>query len=1177
MTNTSFNFGNKNPKNSMKIRSVLLSSLFLFICHFVNAQSTVSLTVNNANISTVCEDIFGEPDPLFQVDVQGQGYTTYPQIGACHTALPNIQYSSTYNCGQDAPLILNVCFKVFENDGFGGCNITESCNEEICQDFPLPMDGNEEYTLAIPNGGDSGGTLNFTIDIAGQPLNNVNDEICGAIDLGILTQGITLGDAVAGAYNNFCATQFNDLDPCDFEGGIQCNVNGVWFSFTTGAEAVSQAQITALSDPQNIGNTGNGFLIQMAIFEALDNACDGDFAMVENLTNYSDADEIYSMNCLAPNTTYYIMIDGAEIGGFANTANFGLEITATDYDEAPDLVCDALDLGLIPLNGSVAIPNPLGNQCAINNGDPNPIWGSQNSVWFKFSPSSTGHVLIESESLPEDPISLQLAVFKALNNNCNGPYSLIESSWDNSNFDESMELSCLDPDVIYYLIIDGEAFNGPGFFDLTISDAGNDTPEETNISVLCAGETVNVGAAVYDATGFYSDTLPTGGGCFEIINTDLTVLAELIADFTIESSATGENEPDGEVIITAVGGTGNYNYDWSNGLTIPNPTNLLGGQNYCVTVSDDNNCEDILCFDMPFIDVIFPTVTNGSVLCNGDSNGMVSFFVENGFPPYAYQWSNASNTLNGNGVIADENIDVFLNDLPAGIYDITVTDNIMDTIFAANVSSPDELIINDLGQSNVSCFDACDGELAIEIQGGTPPYTFAWNNGETGGVLQNLCAGIYTITVLDSNNCEAISSYTITQPDEFIATTSIVQDVTCFQGTDGSATVSTNGNPTIWLWNTGDNTTTIDNQIAGNYSVTVTNEDGCEDVANITIAEPSAPVAVTLEIIEVIICNGAADATIRSNVTGPGTTFTYTWSNGETANTAEHLTAGTYSVTVENESGCTANAEITVTEPSAIEAVFLTENVNCADGDFSGKLFINQVTGGEAPYLYSIDGQIFTDMDTISDLSAAPYTFYVEDALGCVKTYDFVILPPPPLVVSLGETQTIFLGETIEFVPIANSQDVVYEWISSDILPEDCLLGDCQSLEVTPTRNTFYTVMATDTMTQCTAEAQVEILINKSRFVYFPDAFSPNDDGVNDKFLMYGQRGVQQVKSFRIFERNGGLMYDAGDMMPGDESMGWDGYFLGKRMNTGVYVYVSEIIFIDGETEIYRGSITLLR
>lgn len=1161
----------------MKIRSVLLSSLFLFICHFANAQATVNLTVNNANVTTTCGDIFGTPVPIFQVNVQGQGYSTYPQDGACFTALPNVQYSETFNCGQDAPLLLNVCFKVFDNDGFFGCDISESCAEEICQDFPLPMDGNEDYTLALPGGGASGGSLNFTIDITGEPLNNANDEICGAIDLGILTQGMTLGDAAAGAYNNFCATQFNDLDPCDFGAGVNCNVNGVWFSFTTGASETLQAKVRALSDPLNVGGGTEEFLIHMAIFEALDGTCDGNFDMIENVTDYSEADANYSFNCLSPNTTYYIMIDGAEINGTVNTANFGLEIESPDFDAAPDLICDAFDFGAIPLDGSVSLPNPMGNQCAMNNGDPNPVWGVQNSVWFSFSPSATGHVLIEAESLPADPIGLQLAVFQTINNNCNGPYTLVESVWDDSTFDESMELSCLDPDQTYFLVVDGEAFEGSGFFDITISDAGNNTPEETNVSVLCAGGFINVGAMVYDVSGFYSDTLPTGGGCFEIINTDLTVLEELIADLTIDNSATGENEPDGEVTITAVGGTGNYIYNWSNALDIPNPTNLLGGQNYCVTVSDDNGCEDILCFDMPYIDVIFPTVTDGSVLCNGDSNGTVSFFVENGFPPYTYQWAGASNTLSGMGNIADENIDVILDNLPAGVYDITVTDNVMDTIFTANVSEPDELVISDLGQIDVSCFDACDGELSIGIVGGTEPYTTIWSNGDAQNVLQGLCADTYTVTITDFNNCEVMGTYTISQPDEFIATTSVIQDVSCFQGTDGSATVTTNGNPMTWLWSTGDMTATIENQMAGTYSVTVTNEDGCEDVSVVSIGEPAAPVAVTLEITEVITCNGAADAVISTNVTGPGTTFTYTWSNGDTAATAENLTAGTYSIIVENEVGCSANAEITVNEPTAIEAFFSTEDVNCADGEFSGKLFINQVIGGEAPYMYSVDGQTFIDADTIADLSAGPYTFYIEDALGCVKTYDFAILPPPPLIVDLGETQTIFLGETVELIPTANSQDVVYEWISSEMLPENCVLGDCESLEVIPVQNTLFTVMATDTITQCTAEAQVEIMVNKARFVYFPDAFSPNDDGFNDKFLMFGQRGVEQVKSFRIFERNGGLMYEEAGFMPSDESMGWDGYFAGKRMNVGVYVYLAEITFIDGETEIYKGSITLLR
>ncbi len=1161
----------------MKIRSILLSSFFLFICNFANAQATVNLTVNSADVTTTCGDIFGTPVPNFQVNIQGQGYTTYPQTGVCFTALPNVQYSETYTCGQDASPLLNICFKVFDNDGFLSCNISEDCTEEVCQDFPLPIDGSEDYTLDLPNGGDSGGTLNFTIDIVGAPLNNVNDELCGAVDLGLLTEGVTLGDAAAGLFNNFCATQGNDLDPCDYEGGIQCNENGVWFSFTTGAETIPQAQITALSDPQNAGDTGLGFLLQLAVFQALDGNCEGEFELIDNIADYAEADVNYSMPCLLPNTTYYIMIDGSEIyNGYVNMGHFGLEIRATTYDSGPDLICDAYEFGSVPLDGSVSLPSPLGNHCAINTNDPDTDWGSQNSVWFTFSPSSTGHVLIEAVSVPEDPITLQLAVFQAFENNCSGPYILIESIWENTSFDQSLELSCLDPDVVYFLIIDGMVFNGPGFFDLTISDAGSDNLEETNVSVLCAGGSVSVGSTVYDMTGFYSDTLPTGGGCFEVINTDLTVLDELIADVTIVNSSSGEDEPDGEVIITAIGGTGNYSYNWSNTLTIPNPTNLLGGQNYCVTVSDENGCEDILCFDMPFINIMFPTVTDGSVLCNGDEDGTVSFFVQNGFPPYTYQWAGASNTLSGVGIVPGQNFEVFLNNLPGGVYNVTLTDNMTDTIFTLNVVEPDELIINDLGQINVSCFEACDGEIPIAIEGGTAPYDILWSNGESSDNPQNLCAGVYEVAVIDAHNCLAVGTYTVTQPDEFIATTSVVQNVTCFQGTDGSATVNTNGNPLSWLWSTGDMTATIENQPAGTYSVTVTNEDNCEDVTIISITEPDAPVGVTLEILEVITCNGAADAVIRSNVTGPGDTFTYTWSNGATTSTIENLTAGTYSVVVENEVGCIANAEITVTEPTEIEAVFRTEDVNCADGDFSGKLFIDQVAGGVEPYVYLIDGQT-VNMDTVNNLSANPYTFSVQDALGCVKDYDFAILPPPPLVVDLGENRTVFLGETITLIPNASSQDVTYEWSSSEMLPEDCLLGDCQSLEITPTRNTLFTVMATDNLTQCTTEAQVEIMVNKGRFVYFPDAFSPNDDGVNDKFLMFGKRGVEQVKSFRIYERNGGLMYQNGGFMPSDESMGWDGYFLGKRMNTGVYIYIAEIVFIDGETEVYKGSITLLR
>lgn len=1163
----------------MKIRTLLFTCFFLFSFGLSYAQITFSVTVNDADIATDCTDFFGDPDPLFEVDINGAGVVTYPQVGACFTALPNVQYTSpVYNCTSNIPPTFNVCFEVYENDGIVPCSISRDCTEQICEDFPLPTTPSADYTMTIPGGGESSGTLDFTVDFSGLPNDAPNNMMCDAIDFGELNLGNTLGDASVTAFSNFCADNVGDINPCDFDGGVQCNERGVWFTFTTGDEDISRAVVSAFSNPGSANDDGP-FLLQLGIFEALDGTCDGDFGFIQNITGFSTPDEIYPISCLTANTTYYIMIDGAAVGSQPLEGNFGLTVEAEPFEQAPDLLCDALDMGTVPLAGSITLPELLGTQCATGSGDLTPDnFTSQNGVWLQFTPPPTGHIFIDGVTDPLDPFSLQIAVFESESGTCAGPFDEKISQWTPDDGDnESVEVSCLDPDGIYYILIDGISFNDPGYFDLTITDAGNNTPETTNTEVICAGDFVNVAGNIYDMSGFFSDTLPIGGGCTQIINTDLTVLEELIIDFEIIDPASGEEEPDGAALITAVGGDGNYTYTWSNGLDIPDPTTLLGGQNYCVTVSDDTGCEDFLCFDMPFIEFVTPTVTDGAVLCNGDTDGTVSFFVEGGTAPYVYQWEAVGGNLDGNGMIAAENEDVIFSDLPAGTYSITVADAMTDTIFQAVVTEPAPLTVEQVSLVNASCFGECDGQITVGGAGGTPFYTYAWNTGATVETIDDLCAGEYAVTITDGNGCEATATYLIEQPEEIILTASVNQNVSCFNGNDGSLSASATGTPMSFAWSSGENTADISDKPAGTYTVTVTDVSGCTATAQATVTEPNAPLEVSLAVTEEITCGGDRNGAIGSTVSGPAEGVIYLWSSGELGENISNLPAGTYGLTVENVNGCTAEAEIEITEPEEIFADLTTKNVNCAEGDFSGALYVESVTGGEEPYVYSVDSQSFATADTFLNLAAGAYEFTVEDALGCVKNFDFSILPPPELIVDLGENRTVILGETLELDPQSANENVVYTWTSSDILPPDCLPEQCESITVQPTGTTLYSVFARDTVTQCTAEASVEIMVNRARFVFFPDAFSPNDDGINDRYLMFGERGVEAVVSFRIYNRYGGLVYTASDMQSGDMTRGWDGYFNGRKAETGVYVYQAEILFIDGETEVFAGDLTLVR
>ena len=121
---------------------------------------------------------------------------------------------------------------------------------------------------------------------------------------------------------------------------------------------------------------------------------------------------------------------------------------------------------------------------------------------------------------------------------------------------------------------------------------------------------------------------------------------------------------------------------------------LEGGAECCVTITDDTGCSIEVCFTVEYTTDIVPTVTDGEVACNGDTDGVIIFSAVNGIPPYNYQWQNLTGTLSGSGTLSAEGEEASLTDLPAGEYEITINDAFLDTTFAAFVIEPEELMIS---------------------------------------------------------------------------------------------------------------------------------------------------------------------------------------------------------------------------------------------------------------------------------------------------------------------------------------------------------------------------------------------------------------------------------------------------------------------------------------------------
>lgn len=1158
------------------MNSLFIAFSLLFISISAWSQTTVQLTVNSGNASTTCTDVIGAPDPQWQVNVANQGWVTYPQAGGCFTALPNVQYTQNYSCPSNVPANIQVCFSAFENDGIGICAITTSCFEQVCNSFPIPAPGNSSnITLNLTGAGlNSTGSVSFTISTtSNSPL--PNDPLCGAEDIGMINFGSAFGDATQSTYNNFCATGVGEPSPFD-QGATWYNNNGLWWQFTTGSNPLPYLEVITTTDPEGLGDDVN---LQLALYESSDGTCNGTLTLVDNSYVTGSYDETMISNCLDPNTTYFLLVDGVadtppELFGY-----FGLEVNVPMVENGPDLICNAANFGQVPDNGSVGTAMQQTNFCATALGDPSSGFTNDRTVWYQFTTPTSGNVnILATSDVGLDPVNIQLAVFSSSNNTCSGALTLEASANPANTNNVDIDLNCLPPNTPMWILVDGGIGNLTGIFSLTVTDLGGGPIQTIIDTLVCSGGSVTVGSNTYTASGTYTDVFALPSGCDSTVITNLTVLTPVVLNITPVTEAPAGGLPGASMQASATGGEGNFTYAWSDGQNTDLAINLTGGTNYCVTATDGAGCQATLCADAPYVLNITVQISDDNLLCNGDINGELIFSATGGFPPYTFSWQNAGNTLNGTGTLASVGTDQTIPNLPAGDYSVTVTDGSSVQIVDASIFEPLPLQIDLVNSQPVSCFGLCDGALQVFVSGGTLPYSVSWSNGATGDDLTGLCAGAITASVTDANGCQLTQSFDITEPPLFSATIDILQNVNCFGGNNGSATVTTNGTPASYQWSNGDNGSTATNLPAGPISVTVTNTDGCVAMASATISQPPIPVTVTISVVDEVSCAGGDDGVLQADANGPGGGFSYVWSTGQNGPILEDVPAGSYSVTVTDNAGCQATASQSLSEPPPIFISFETIDRTCDRTDLSGSIAVTSVGGGIGSYLYSLKPTGFSSDTLFQELEGGQYILYVQDAGGCVAEFPFFINTPPPLVVELGDDQQIELGETVTLTTNTLGSDLTYTWNVPSSASFNCLNDPvCDGISLLPIQEVLVGLTVFDTVTLCRAVDSVRITVIKDYQVFVPNVFSPDFDGINDYFTVYSDERVANIRQFLVFDRQGNLVFQREDMQPNDDLQGWDGTIDGKKAPVGVYGYLVEIKYIDRTTQIVKGDITLIR
>ena len=1076
-------------------------------------------------------------------------------------------------------------------------------NESILLECPEP---NTNYFILV-DGVDFSGEFegHFGIEITDNGAIAAPDKRCDAYDLGMVPVGGNIG-----VYNvhNECANNIGDPNPSAF-----ISQNSVWFTFQ--APPSGSVLVEALSVDDAPWNNGIG--AQIGVYRSFNNTCTGFFFEVESIFTAQNNDESLELNCLDPGDSYWILIDGS---GSNTTGIF--DIVVTDLENYPPTITNDTT---VCFGGSVSVGNStysttgdytyvfnLGNGCdstvytnlivadlleadaqpatlassstasdgsviANETGGTAPftyLWSNGATTQLNDNISAGNYCVTITDAIgctAESCVDLDFSILSATASgdvldcfgdidgiisfsvsNGNAPYTYTYENAGNASINGTGTINA-DGDLIvinslpagnYQIEIEDDngsttmAFSvisepveitssqdftlcfgesvvvGNTIYDATgaieetlVATNGCDSvvtgfltilsdPSFSIDSTICFGENISVATSTYFASGIYLDTLINGDGCDSIITTNLNVLDEITIDINVDVLPTGYNQPNGSATAQASGGDGNFTYLWSDGQTTSSATNLSGGTEYCVTVTDGNGCFNEFCNTILYDNNIAISL-NDTLDCFGDIDGALTLAVANGLGDYNYEWVNSESGATGNGTIVGNIGSTTITNLEKGNYSITVTDTYVSQIISVDIIEPLPLQVETISSQNVSCAGDCNGSVVLNTLGGTGSISYSWSGGVAAVANpSDLCPGDYIVTVTDANNCTA--TYDVNIPDP-------------------------------------------------------------------------VPFSVVIEEIESISCGGEADGGLAAvSIGGTGTNFQYLWSDTNIGNFNSNLPSGAYEVTVTDGVGCTAVGTYDLGEPVPINFDLMITDVNCWNGLSSGNIIVENVTGGTGPYVYGIGQNGLSSVPSFTQLTSGSYQVYVQDANGCEVNQVGIVNLPDQIEVNLGDDYEIDLGESVDLEVLVDSDNALIEWNV-----DSC--QNCPILELTPLNTTGYQVNVLDTITGCSDSDVIWVYVSKDRKVFIPNAFSPDGNGLNDYLTIFADNAsIRSIPSLRVFNRWGDLVFEKEDMLPNVETEGWDGYFNNKKMQSGVYIYVAEIEFIDGETEVFKGDITLM-
>jgi len=761
----------------------------------------------------------------------------------------------------------------------------------------------------------------------------------------------------------------------------------------------------------------------------------------------------------------------------------------------------------------------------------------------------------------------------------------------------------------------------PGTYMLSVTDAGGcagtamavvvenplPTPQISGDLDFCAGLSTQLSATpgfvnyqwstgapttmvTVNAPGVYSVTVEDSNGC--INETDTTVIEQALPVFSIVGPT--NFCVDSFTVLNVAPAFAAY--DWSVGSDQQSVQVSTGGT-VGVTVTDSNGCissgaQTLATVPLPLADAGNPQDLDCEVLeVNLGGNGSTTG------SQFTYQWT-------GPGITpTNENLLTPTVGEP-GIYTLQVTNENFGCL-----SAPAQVEIEDLAYTPqivlevLDILDCATATVQIDARDsdGGPQFIYQWYDEDLnpipGGnslLLQVNQAQFYTLSIIDTlTGCDATGMIEVTENELYpVAEAGLAQLITC-----GEPVVTLNGTGSQMGGQITYNWTTPNGTIVGNnnasiasanqpgwYFLLVTDEqNGCANIDSVFVSQDTAlPTAQTSDDFE-LDCNFPTTS-LSGAGSSQGSSYTYQWFlNGNAINdaTSLQLTAeapGTYMLVVtDTENDCTAQDVVEISlnpeQPQALN--FITATPTCA-GDDDGGIILTGVEGGIPPYTYSVGGAPYGTTTNFNNLVAGNYEVVVEDATGCLLLTTITVPDGNDLTLELGDDQYLTEGELADIYPqisIDSASLVSINWQTTATLPcPECVL----QLDLALNESTQFFLDIEDE-NGCTARDLLTIFVKKDRNIYVPNAFSPDGNGDNDIFYIFSDASVEKIRSFLVFNRWGESVFEVYNSQPNDPRWGWDGSYRGEPVNAAVYVWFAEIEFKNGDVEIIKGDVVIMR